>query len=706
MTRLFYRLTHSTLGAFAIGSLCVSNAYSATFIVSNLNDSGAGSFRQALTDANALAGTDDIDFAIVGTVVLLSPLPAITDQVNINGSTAPGYVVCAPPVFALNGAGSGAANGLQFLSGASGSLLDAINVQGFPLNGVQFIGSANCTVQACFIGTDLTGTVAIGNGLNGIQAEGGSNNNTFGGSTLCQGNLIAGNGGAGVSINGSTGNIVRGNSIGLSSTGVAAVPNGNAGILVINASNSTIIGGSLTAEANIISGNGTGLTGNGINIDGSSNCIIRGNYIGVDATGNVGLGNAENGIALNASPSTTIGGPGLTDGNTIADHNFHAIVINGASNNSIVQGNNCGTNVTGTAAIGNDDSGVIVINTTGTQIGGTGANEGNVFASSITEYGIFMIASSAATIEGNFIGTDRTGTINLGNFDGGIRFDFGGGASTIGGTTAGSGNTIAFNTGYGIGVLNAATSQVLISRNSIYCNTGSGIDLNGVGNTNEPSPVIAVADNTGCSGTASPNTTIEIFYDFVCGASCQGRTYVATVTANGVGNWSYVGALTGNVTATATDASNNTSEFANCIIFLPVEFGDFYGTKSYGKHLLNWSTISERDTSHFVIERSSDGLDWNHVGSVKAVGNSIETNYYSIIDTDPIEGMSYYRLLQFDLDGAMDQHEDIVRIEFKASDANDLVGVYNLLGQEIDPLTKGIQVHVFRDGTANKVVVD
>ncbi len=477
-------------------------------------------------------------------------------------------------------------------------------------------------------------------------------------------------------------------------------------ICTSNSLNSTIIGGSLTAEANIISGNGTGLTGNGINIDGSSNCIIRGNYIGVDATGNVGLGNAENGIALNASPSTTIGGPGLTDGNTIADHNFHAIVINGASNNSIVQGNNCGTNVTGTAAIGNDDSGVIVINTTGTQIGGTGANEGNVFASSITEYGIFMIASSAATIEGNFIGTDRTGTINLGNFDGGIRFDFGGGASTIGGTTAGSGNTIAFNTGYGIGVLNAATSQVLISRNSIYCNTGSGIDLNGVGNTNEPSPVIAVADNTGCSGTASPNTTIEIFYDFVCGASCQGRTYVATVTANGVGNWSYVGALTGNVTATATDASNNTSEFANCIIFLPVEFGDFYGTKSYGKHLLNWSTISERDASHFVIERSSDGLDWNHVGSVKAVGNSIETNYYSIIDTDPIEGMSYYRLLQFDLDGAMDQHEDIVRIEFKASDANDLVGVYNLLGQEIDPLTKGIQVHVFRDGTANKVVVD
>ncbi len=693
------------LAAIILSFFILESASAATFTVTNLNDAGAGSFRQALIDANAAAGSDNIVFSVVGNIPILSTLPAITDVVDIDGTSAPGYVACGAPFVALDGTAAGSANGLQFLSGASGSTLQALNVRSFSLNGVQFIGSANCQVRACFIGTDLTGTVDLGNGLNGVQMEGGSNNNTIGGSVLCDGNLISGNNGAGISINNSTGNIVSGNVVGLSLTGTTALPNSSIGILCINGANSTSIGGSLAAEANIVSGNGSGLTGNGINLDASSDCIIRGNFIGVDATGNTGIGNAENGIALNGCQNTLIGGSGANDGNTIADHNFHAIVLNGGSNNCVIQGNNCGTNVAGNAAIGNDDSGIIIINSTGTIIGGTAANEGNVLSGSLSEYGIFAIASTGLVIRGNFIGTDRTGTINLGNFDGGIRFDFGAGSSFIGGSPAGAGNTIAFNTGYGVGVLNASSNQVVISRNSIYCNTGDGIDLNGVGNNNIPSPVILSADNTGASGTAGPNNFVELFYDFSCGASCQGRTYIATVIADGAGNWSIVTPLTGNITATASDATNNTSEFANCLVFLPVEFDDFSGSITSEGNLLTWNTLSEKDASHYILERRQDNSNWIGLGRVDAVGNSSTNSNYHFVDRNPNRGMNYYRLLQFDIDGGSDQHETLVRID-NTAESETPIGIYNLLGQKISVKTKGVQIHVFADGSTKRFVVD
>lgn len=693
------------LATIILSFFIFESASAATFNVTNLNDAGAGSFRQAILDANGSAGSDNITFSVVGTISILSTLPAITDVIDIDGTSAPGYIACTAPLVSIDGTSAGAANGLQFLSAASGSLLQALNIRNFTLNGVQFIGAANCQVRACFIGTDLTGTIDQGNGANGVQVELGSNNNNIGGNVLCDGNLISGNNGSGVSINNSTGNIIRGNVIGLSSTGIAALPNASIGVLCINASNSTTIGGSLATEANIVSGNGTGLTGNGINLDASSDCIIRGNFIGVDATGNVGIGNAENGIALNACPNSIIGGSGANEGNTIADHNFHAIVLNGGSNNCAVQGNNCGTNVAGNAAIGNDDSGIIIINSTGTIIGGNATNEGNVLSGSLSEYGIFAIASTGIVIRGNYIGTDRTGTINLGNFDGGIRFDFGAGSSFIGGSPAGSANTIAFNTGYGVGVLNASSNQVVISRNSIYCNTGDGIELNGLGNNNLASPVILSADNTGASGTAGPNNFVELFYDFNCGATCQGRTYVVTVIADGAGNWSIVTPLTGNITATASDATNNTSEFSNCLTFLPVEFGEFSGAKTVEGNLLTWNTVSEKDASHYKIERRLDDNLWIDLGRVEAVGNSSTNNDYHFVDRNPAQGTNYYRLLQFDFDGSMDQHEEIVRLS-NSSEYETPIGIYNLLGQKISIDTKGVQVHVYDDGSTKRVILE
>ena len=104
------------------------------------------------------------------------------------------------------------------------------------------------------------------------------------------------------------------------------------------------------------------------------------------------MGNAENGISLNVAPNSIIGGSGALEGNVISNHNFHAIVLNGASNNVDIQGNVIGTNAAGTAAMGNDDSGVIVINSSSVNIGGTAPGAGNLLSGSISEYGVFVIS--------------------------------------------------------------------------------------------------------------------------------------------------------------------------------------------------------------------------------------------------------------------------------------------------------------------------
>lgn len=541
--------------------------HAAVFTVSNLNGAGSGSYMQAIIDANALPGADVIEFTVSGTIIFGSPIPAITDTLHIDGTSAPGYVACGLPMITLDGSFGGAGNGIQLLGGASGSFVEAINIRNFQLNGIMLIGVDNCHVRACTIGVNSSALSATPNNGNGIQIEGGADYNLIGGQNPCDGNLISGNDGYGVSVNGSLHNDVCGNIIGLDITGSSAIANLGGGVLAVNNSHYTTVGGALINERNVISGNGLGLTGNGISIDGSVGCTIRGNYIGLDETGAFGIGNAENGISLNNASFTLLGGSGIHAGNVVSDHNFHAIVLNNGSHDCHITGNKCGTNAAGNAVIPNDYSGLIVINSNSPQIGQNANFPPNIFAGSASEYGIFLINCSSPGIVGNCIGTDTTGTLDLGNFAGGIRFDFGGGNTTIGGTFPSLANTIAFNGGYGIGILNANTNGVGIRQNKIYCNNGKGIDLAGVGNNTTPAPVITNATPTGCSGTAIPNSTVELFYDSTCTAFCQGKTYIATVFSDGTGNWSYPAALApGTVTATVTPNGNHTSEFATCTL--------------------------------------------------------------------------------------------------------------------------------------------
>ncbi|MGA9349284.1 MAG: CSLREA domain-containing protein [Anaerolineae bacterium] len=177
------------------------------------------------------------------------------------------------------------------------------------------------------------------------------------------------------------------------------------------------------------------------------------------------------------------------------------------------------------------------------------------------------MAARGNRVEGNFIGTDATGTQPRGNCTpptscGAVWIKDGAQGNTIG-----PDNLIAFN-GQGVWVTDAGTRGNTITRNCIHSNVGKGIRLYGGGNDGLAPPVITAASATQVSGTACANCTIEVFSD----AADEGAIYEGTTTANAAGNWTFTkpGGLTGPyVTATATDGQGNTSEFSAPVSVAP-----------------------------------------------------------------------------------------------------------------------------------------
>jgi hypothetical protein len=296
-----------------------------SFVVTNTNDSGPGSLRQVITDANARAGADNIRFLIPGagpqTINLVSALPAITSPVVIDGTTQPGFVDV--PLIVLNGGGI-AANGLLITSGSS--VVRGIVIQSFGGNGIEISGPGGNLIEGNYIGTNAAGTAAQGNSGNGIQIID-SPNNTIGGASALARNVIAGNTGEEVRLDGAnaTANTIRGNYIGTNAAGSAVLSSSNSGVYIRKAPANSVIG-------NVVSGN-TGFAG--IAICGGSACgggdpvgsnqtsnaagnILRGNFVGTDASGSVALGNSGYGVSIDGAPDTLVGGRASGQRNVIA----------------------------------------------------------------------------------------------------------------------------------------------------------------------------------------------------------------------------------------------------------------------------------------------------------------------------------------------------------------------------------------------------
>ena len=525
-------------------------ARAATFTVTTTADSGPGSLRQAILDANASAGLDTITFAIGAagsqqTIQPASALPSITSPLFLDGWSQGGSGYNGPPLIALNGALSGFASwGLRITAG--GSTVRGVAINGFPSGtAVILLTNGGNWIYGSYLGVNLAGDTAVPNNT-GIQISADSSNNIIGtngdgAADALEGNLISGNGDWAILFAqaGTTGNVVAGNIVGADRSGMAAIPNGlnslsRCGIYLGGSGNRIGTNGdglSDTLERNLISGNnGCGILHNLQTNPTALPNVIAGNYIGTNATGLAALPNSGSGLSSVTSP------------------NYNVVI-----RNNVISANGGG----------------------GIAIGGL----------------------NQAVISGNFIGVGADGATPLGN-TGGSGIFFHGSDNQVGGVNPGEANIVANNSGSngaGIG-LSSTAQRNTIRGNRIYDNQNLGLDLNGdqIVNPNDDGdgdsganglqnfPVIAFAQSfvngtTVISGTlgsqASTTYTLDFYRSAVADDSGygEGENYLGSdlVTTGAGGVVTFTITLTGVtvpggdvVTATATDPDGSTSEFS------------------------------------------------------------------------------------------------------------------------------------------------
>jgi Bacterial Ig-like domain (group 1)/Right handed beta helix region len=513
------------MAALVAGAVCLlvfaPTAAAATFTVVNTNDSGPGSLRQAILDANTNPGADSINFNILlppFTIKPVTPLPVVTGPVVIDGTTQPGYL--GAPIVEISGelapvdsagihitAGSSTVRGLvinRFVHGV-------MNPNGPDGEGIILEGLGGNLVEGNYLGTDVTGTVDLGN-QTGVRVS--SSNNRIGGALPAARNVIGGNNRYAIYVVNPTtiGNRIEGNYIGLTPSGIATVP--NLAAVNFNVSNQNVV------RLNVISGN----LGGAVIVVGGNNNLIADNLIGTDAAGNPGpgFGNAFGVQFFSASNNS------LTDNVISGSTNQGGVTINSTiaanvATNNVIQGNE----ITNNRSYGISIGGISGHN--GNSIGGTAPGAGNVIA--------FNGGPGVSISDGNVRNPVLSNSIHD-NLQLGIDL----GPTGVTPNDPGDGDTGA-NERQNFPVLTSASQS---------------------------------GGNTSVAGTlnSTPSTTyrLEFFGNVVCDPSGfgEGETFLGsgsvTTNAAGTASFSFTFAASGGtfITATATDPLGNTSEFSAC----------------------------------------------------------------------------------------------------------------------------------------------
>ncbi|MCP5522860.1 MAG: hypothetical protein H7A46_15080 [Verrucomicrobiales bacterium] len=501
-----------------------------TYVVTSTADSGPGTLREALG-----SGSDRIEFNLpiqppVQTIRPLTPLPPL-DGVILDGFSQPG----SQP----NTDAGLADNALRLIRLEGGLIGPGLTP------GLQLVGHNN----------EVRGLVIVGFAT-GVQL------------TSCRDSIVAGC------------------SIGLDVDGLPTANTGDGLFLERSVSGDCVrnrIGGPAPADRNIISGNRRGI----FLFFGANQNVIQGNLIGTDATGRLPRGNQFQGVMIQSGNDNLIGGSGPGEGNLIGA-NWSDLELLG-DNRTRVQGNHLGTAAAGPAALGAQFDEVVANTSRELTLGGTLPGAGNVIGNG-GRHGVSLHGVEDSVVLGNWIGSD--GGLPIPNANGGIRLDTCH-RVMIGDASEAGANRIWMNLGPGVSIASGAENPV--RGNSIWGNRGPGIDLDPSGPTpndpldaddgpnrlqNHPDLVGAnrVAGSIELTGKlhSTPDRTFAL--DFHWGPDAGGGFEFAgrewfhslSVRTDAAGDAPFGFLLPGTdvlpaggwVTATATDADGNTSEFA------------------------------------------------------------------------------------------------------------------------------------------------
>ena len=160
-----------------------------------------------------------------------------------------------------------------------------------------------------------------------------------------------------------------------------------------------------------------------------------------------------------------------------------------------VEGNYIGTDATGTLDLGNKFAGVVISGVAFNTIGGTTSGARNVISGNNKGIRITGSAAKGNKVAGNYIGTDATGTADLGNDSFGVWIDNGASNNTIGGATSGAGNVISSNAFTGV-FIDGAPSNTVGPGNVISGNGNDGVRISGAGAIGNTITGNSIHDNT------------------------------------------------------------------------------------------------------------------------------------------------------------------------------------------------------------------
>ncbi len=589
------------IGTDASGTHALGNDGSGITIQNSATDNTIGGTTPAVR--NVISGNSVDGLHILGTGTTGNVVEGDFLGTDLIGSQRLGNDYAGVAIFA------GANNNLVGGTAAgAGNLISANGTNGIYISDPGTSGNA---VEGNLIGTDASGTHALGNIDSGVAIQGGANNNTVGGTAAGAGNTISANSAVGVYISdpGTTGNLVEANLIGTDASGTYALGNDGTGIAIQNSATNNTIGGTTPAERNLISGNSF----NGVQFAGSGTTgnVLEGNFIGTDLSGSKRVGNGASGVAIVSGASNNLlGGTGAAAGNTISGGWGDGIYISDpGTTGNLVEANLIGTDASGTHALGNNNVGVAILNSaTDNTIGGTAAGAGNtISANSADGVHIAGAGTTGNLVEGNLVGTDGSGTHALGNDGSGVVIATGAGNNTIGGTTAGAGNTISGNLDEGVLISDPGTTGNLVEANLI------GTDAAGTHALGNDGAGIAIQNS------ATDNT--------IGGTPPAARNVISGDSWNGL-NISGIG-TTGNVVEgdfLGTDITGSQrlgNDYAGVAIFAGASNNLVGGTAAGAGNLIsanggNGIYISDPGTSGNAVEGNRIGTD---ASGTHALGN-------------------------------------------------------------------------------------